>query len=279
MGLSHSSPHYQAKYQPVKFFHDGSHSTARISDDDSIECLQLSLYDPDRDVKEKGILPWWKNLLSRLSRSRNRPAEINEENSTNSLDSDADTVLSLTPPPQYFTNNDYVHAQTKSIRLGLEKCECYTQGANDWVISSSHMHGATGQIQTETENSTLKTNSPSPARPYVEDQQECIFVSDRISHPEPEVISIAEAEVMYTKATWRMYERITSSRTAKAIANEQFNIQNEPPPSDGDIAFPPIRGKCSCGYMVSEEILKDDQLTALGSSIDRHHICFEMDQD
>lgn len=276
MGLSHSNPHHRAKYQPVKIFHDGSNSTAHVSDDDSIECLQLSLYDPDRDVKEKGVLPWWKNLLSRLSRSRNSPTEINEENS---LNSDADTALSLTPPPLYFTNNDYVHAQTKSIRLGLEKCECYTQGASDWGDSSSHMHGANGPIQTENENSTLIRNSPSPARPYVEAKQECIFVSDGISHPEPEVISIAEAEVMYTKATWRMYERITSSRTAAAITNEQFSIQNSLPPSDGDIAFPPVGGKCSCGYMVSEEILQDDQSTALSSSIDRHQICFEMDQD
>lgn len=283
MGLSHSKRH-KAKHEHVKIYHDNTNCTAHVSDDDSIEYQQLTLYDSDnRHATDKSGLPWWRNLLSRLTRSRNMSTpEINtphDSHETNSFDSDADTALSSTPPPQYFTSNDYVQVPTESIRVGCEKCESFVIDAEEWGNSSSYEPEVNGLNQTENEDSALTRKSRSPARPYIQTKQECVFASDGINHPEPEEVSIAEAEFMYTKATWRMYERITSSRTAAAVANERFRMPNVLPPSNGNVAYSPTREKCQRGCMAIEEMCQEDQTSGLGSSVDRHDICFEMDQD
>jgi len=280
MGLSHSIAFHH------KTVHNSPTSTAHFSDEDSIEYPQLLPHGSDRRLKEKDVLPWWKSALSRLSPSRNRRISyINSKVKTttyqrNTYDSDADTTLSLTPPPQHFTDDKYFRAQTESIRVGLENCDSYTLGLNEWGNSSSHVLEVNVPKQTESEDCILAKQSLSSARLCKQTKHKCILASDGINHPEPEAVSIAKAEIMYTKATWRMYERITSSRNDVAVTNEKFSIPNVILLSKNDVASSPTGQMNKWGDTTScDEGLHDDEITELSSSVDRHHACFEMDQD
>lgn len=315
MGSSHSQPKLKANRQ-VKPFQNGRKSCRRVQrrvlDNKGIQYVHESFAGSHgRDVS---ILSWWKHLFARLT----QPGSIQLYDGTSTpetqnLDSSPENCTygeDFNSTPSFMINNQqrnavcgYFSARCKPDQHGLTNFDSHVSRDSDLRNDSSYgdqINGAHYQQYTEIDNNTSSSESLySSARPHIKPEQKCISTSTCIRDPEPEEISIAQAEVMYSEATWRMYKRITRSRTATAIANQRFCIPNAVPRSDGDGECSPKNnrgslfqklpqyhhadydakitdgGSCTC----SKEELQNDLICCSDLSVDRHHICFEMDQD
>lgn len=78
-----------------------------------------------------------------------------------------------------------------------------------------------------------RDRSRSPALPCTRpNKKQSIYASNDVLDPKDEEITIANAEIMYAKATWRMYERITNARKAQLMARQhgiqRFHIPSVP---------------------------------------------------
>jgi len=319
MGSSHSQSKLK-EHRKVKPFCDGSNSFRRVSDGKGIEYLQASLGEVHKketnSQKETGIVSWWKHLISRLTRSGNtRTLDGSLTPETHRLDSiltniacdsDGETSLPSMIPHQRCSVNKYNAAQRKPDQQGTNNCESYVLIANDSPNNSSNigLNIRNGRPPTDNDNGvSSRHRSRSPTPPYVKTSHKPSF-TDRGNDTELEEVCIAQAEVMYTKATWRMYERITSFRTATAVSNQRFCVPAVQPRSDVNTALPPTEERGLCFQRLQpyhqhahlehydtqitdsetltqhlEEAARDDQISRSGLSVDSHHICFEMDQD
>jgi len=297
MGSSHSHSHRQ-----VEPFINGANSFGHELDKKGIEYVQASL--GITHGEKAGILSWWKHFFSRLTRSgkvhthdETLTPEIQHLNSiltNDTFDSDCDTSLSFIN--QYSAENEYLSARDTPSQEGPKSYEAYILVAND----SSHidrMNSPNDRHPTKTENGVSSSQrSRSPALPYVKMKRRCLLTSSTASDPELEEISIAHAEVMYTRATWRMYERITSSRTKATVVNQRFclptalpmdsregknqRFQKLPHRKHDHYGRGTIDTETSLRHVnFIEDEAQDDQILGSSLSVDRHHTCFEMDHD
>jgi len=280
MGSSHSHSHQQIK--PVIV---GSDSFGRELNIKNIEYVQASL--EITHGTKTGILTWWKHLLSRLTQLESMHSndgtltpEIQRLNSlltNDTFDSDCDTPLSFMN--QYSSENGHLSAQGKARREESKSNETYVLVANnssrtDRIIDSN------GRRPTRNEHGT--SSSKRSQSPAVNMKRKGLLTSNGVPDPELEEISIAHAEIVYSRATWRMYERITSSRTASAVAHQRFCLPAALPLTCGDTderyqcsqKLPHYRSMIDTGTSMLH-----DQILGSNMSVDRHHTCFEMDHD
>jgi len=315
MGSSHSQP--KLKVRQVKPFQNGRKSCRRVErrvlDNKDIQYVHESF--AGSHGKDVSILSWWNHLFARLTQpgsiqlydGTSTPETQNLDSSPENCTYDEDSNST----PSFMINNQqrnavcgYLAAQCKPDQHGLTNFDSHVSGDSDLRNDSSYadqINGAHYQQYTEIDNDESSSKSPySSVLPHVKPEQKCISTCTCIRNPEPEEISKAQAEVMYSEATWRMYKRITSSRTATAIANQRFSIPNAVPRSDGDSECSPEYDRGSLfqklpqsdlrhydakitdagtSLTCSKEERQNDQICCSSLSVDRHHICFEMDQD
>lgn len=280
MGSSYSHSHQQVK--PVIV---GSDSFGRELDNKNIENVKASL--EITHGTKTGIFTWWKHLLSRLtplarmhSNDGTLTPKIQRLDSilTNeTFDSDNDTPFSSMN--HHSSENDHLSAQGKHRKEGSKSNETWVLVANnsspiDRIIASN------GRRPTKNEHGT--SSSKRSQSPAVNMKRKGLLTSDGVPDPKLEEISIARAELVYSRATWRMYERITSSRTAAAVAHQRFCLPAVLPLTCGDTEE---RYQCSQKLSHHKSItdtgtsMLHDQILGCDMSVDRHHICFEMDYD
>lgn len=320
MGSSHSQSK-QKDHQQVKPFCSGPKSFGRVLDAKGIEYVQVSLGEvkekETNSQKEIGIVTWWKHLISRLTRSGNIRApngsltpetqHLDSILTSSTCDSDGDISVPSMISHQHCNANKYLGARRNLNEQVPNNIESYVLVRNYPSNNASHtaLVPPNGEPLTNNEFSTSLGHRPhSPALHYVNTNYNPYFTARITNNPEIEEVSIAQAEAMYTKATWRMYERITSFRMASALSNQRFCLPDVQPRSEVDISLPPSeeRGPCfqkplrhdqhehleyydtqitSTGTYLQhpEEGAHDGKISGSGLNVDSHHICFEMDQD
>lgn len=303
----------------MKRFCSGSKASGRVLDAKGLKYVQVSLGEVNEkktnSQKETGIVSWWKHLISRLTRSGNirtldgsltpETQHLDSILTSNTCDSDGDVSVSSVISHQHA--NKYLTARLKLNQQRSNTFESFVLVSNDSGSNSSHIGLNISSGDQPTENDTgasSRHRSRSPALPCVKTNQNPSFATRGMNNPEVEEVCIAQAEVMYTKATWRMYERITSYRTATAITNQRFSLPAVQPRTDVDTALPLIEGRDPCfrrpmpyqqhthleyydtqptdtepSLQHSEEEAQYDNISGPGLSVDSHHVCFEMDQD
>lgn len=82
-----------------------------------------------------------------------------------------------------------------------------------------------GQVQGTNQTQTpLRHRSRSPALPLTRPKSNLhlAYASNDILDPKEEELTIANAEIMYAKATWRMYERITNARKQQLMERRRL---------------------------------------------------------
>lgn len=296
MGLLQSHP--KRVNRQVKPCPNGCNRCAhiRVLDNKSAQHSQNSLGESKRKVD--GILSWWNNLFSLLTKS----IDIQSHDGTSTPETQhsnpslspknctcgrycGNTSTSTATNRQYNIVNEYLNARCNPNQQRVAKTDSHILETS-YLRNNSSYDGRVDATyyQQPTEIDNTVTSRCSPYSTHAISEQKSTYAC--IRNPEPEEISIAQAEVMYRQATWRMYERITLSRAAAAVTKQRFCLPNvlhesvnDVYPEDQQATVRHCDSKIAETGPFSEERFQHDLILGSSLSVDRHHICFDMDHD
>mmetsp|Transcript_7093 Transcript_7093/g.10165 ORF Transcript_7093/g.10165 Transcript_7093/m.10165 type:complete len:297 (+) Transcript_7093:331-1221(+) len=208
----------------------------------------VTSHDDVNTKNEDTLSSWWSNLLARLSSFK--PRSVTEKNIVHAQFDTAESTPSSSVIDQSSHHKNkkksQVHVMDNACSLHNDRCSNKSQNSptstsvctypNNILDNrhSNYKRNSDSEIErtrhySQSNHSSLnvaRLRSRSPALPFQRAKKKSAYCTNDFSDPEEEEVTIAQAEKMYARCTWRMYERIMSARSSGGLVC-QLQSSNE----------------------------------------------------